>query len=174
MNLVARPARIMLFALVGIAALSMPLILPSKVRIVYNPSDSVPIGWYRITPVASLHVGDYVVATLPVDAAALAAQRDYLPRHIPVIKRIGALSPQQVCVTKGIVNIDGIAVATVLAHDRRSRALPGWQQCEPLKRNELFLLSATNPASFDSRYFGPIAASSVIGKALPLWTWSTQ
>ena len=38
---------------------------------------------------------------------------------------------------------------------------------------ELFLLSATNPASFDSRYFGPVAVSAVIGSAQPLWTWGT-
>ncbi|MBI3531959.1 MAG: S26 family signal peptidase, partial [Burkholderiales bacterium] len=42
-----------------------------------------------------------------------------------------------------------------------------------LHDGELFLLSATNPASFDSRYFGPIAASAVIGSAQPLWTWDT-
>jgi hypothetical protein len=48
---------------------------------------------------------------------------------------------------------------------------PAWQQCRRLHDGELFLLSATNPASFDSRYFGPIAVSAVIGSAQPLWTW---
>ncbi|HEY1090621.1 MAG TPA: S26 family signal peptidase, partial [Burkholderiaceae bacterium] len=27
----------------------------------------------------------------------------------------------------------------------------------------------TNPASFDSRYFGPVRAANVIGIAQPLW-----
>ncbi|MQU24843.1 S26 family signal peptidase, partial [Pseudomonas helleri] len=38
-----------------------------------------------------------------------------------------------------------------------------------LEPGELFLLSVTNPASFDSRYFGPVSASAVIGAAHPLW-----
>jgi type IV secretory pathway protease TraF len=51
--------------------------------------------------------------------------------------------------------------------------MSAWQQCRRLSDGELFLLSTTNPASFDSRYFGPIAASAVIGAAHPLWTWNT-
>jgi type IV secretory pathway protease TraF len=33
----------------------------------------------------------------------------------------------------------------------------------------VFLLSVTNRASFDSRYFGPLSASAVIGVAHPVW-----
>jgi len=36
----------------------------------------------------------------------------------------------------------------------------------------LFLLSETNPASFDSRYFEPMTALAVLGVASPLWTWN--
>jgi type IV secretory pathway protease TraF len=49
------------------------------------------------------------------------------------------------------------------------RPLPSWQQCRRLEPGELFLLSVTNPASFDSRYFGPVSASAVIGVAHPVW-----
>ena len=157
----------------GIAALAWPSVHTPITRIVYNPSDSVPLGWYRIGPPDSLHVGSVVLAQLPTDAAALAAQRGYLPEHIPLLKRIGAMSPQQVCIENYIVRIDGVAVADVRAADGRGRPLSAWQQCWPLRDGELFLLSATNPASFDSRYFGPVAVSAVIGSAQPLWTWGT-
>jgi conjugative transfer signal peptidase TraF len=163
-----------LFTVLGIAALAWPLVHTPVARIVYNPSDSVPPGWYRIVPTDSLHVGSIVLARLPADAAALAAQRGYLPEHIPLLKRIGAMSPQQVCIEKHIVRIDGVAVTGVRATDGRGRLLSAWQQCRPLRDGELFLLSATNPASFDSRYFGPIADSAVIGSAQPLWTWDTR
>ena len=155
----------------GIALLAWPSMHTPVARIVYNPSDSVPPGWYRIGPSESLHVGSIVLIRLPADAAALAARRGYLPAHIPLLKRIGAMPPQQVCIEKHIVRIDGVAVAGVRAVDGHGRPLSAWQQCRRLHDGELFLLSATNPASFDSRYFGPVAVSAVIGSAQPLWTW---
>ncbi|HMM72706.1 MAG TPA: S26 family signal peptidase [Rhodocyclaceae bacterium] len=165
---------VVLLTVLGIAALARPADHTPVARLVYNPSDSVPRGWYRIVPPDSLHVGSIVLARLPADAAALAAQRGYLPEHIPLLKRIGAMSPQQVCIEKHIVRINGKLVAGIRTADGRGRPLSAWQQCRPLRDGELFLLSATNPASFDSRYFGPIAVSAVIGSAQPLWAWDTR
>lgn len=164
---------VVLFTVLGIAALAWPSVHTPIARIVYNPSDSVPRGWYRIGPPDSLHVGSIVLARLPADAAALAAQRGYLPVHIPLLKRVGAMSPQQVCIEKHIVRIGGVAEAVARTVDGRGRPLSAWQQCRRLHEGELFLLSATNPASFDSRYFGPVADSAVIGSAYPMWTWNT-
>lgn len=156
---------------IGLAALLVPLAIPNRVHLVYNPSDSVPRGWYRIVPTDSLQVGRIVLARLPVQAAALAAQRGYLPAGIPLLKRVGAVAPQRVCVDGASVRIDDVAVAAVTLADRRGRPLSAWSQCRRLAQGELFLLSGTNPASFDSRYFGPILASNVIGRAQPIWTW---
>ena len=158
---------------IGLAALLMPLAIPNRVHLVYNPSDSVPRGWYRIEPADSLRVDSIVLARLPAQAAALAAQRDYLPAGIPLLKRIGAVAPQRVCVDGTSVRIDDVMVAAVMRADGHDRPLSAWSQCRGLAHGELFLLSSTNPASFDSRYFGPIRASDVIGSAQPIWTWST-
>lgn len=163
-------ARLVPAALVacGLAALAWASFVQPAVRIVYNPSDSVPIGWYRIKPPRSLQVGSIVLTALPADAVGLAAQRGYLPAHVPLLKRVGAVAPQHVCIVAGVVRIDGVPVAAVLRSDRWGRPLPSWSQCRPLADGELFLLSDTNPASFDSRYFGPVSATTVIGIAQPV------
>ena len=157
---------------IGLAALLIPLAMPHHAQIVYNPSDSVPRGWYSIGPEDLLHVGDIVLARLPAQVEALAAQRGYLPAGIPLLKRIGAVAPQRVCIDGTSVRIDDVAVAVVMRADGHGRPLSAWQQCRRLAHGELFLLSSTNRASFDSRYFGPIRVSEVIGSAQPLWTGS--
>lgn len=158
---------------IGLAALLMPLAIPNRIHFVYNPSDSVPRGWYHIRPADSLQVGSIVLARLPAPAAALAAQRGYLPSGIPLLKRVAATAPQRVCVDMTTVRIDDVPVAAVMRADGRGRPLSAWQQCRRLAHGELFLMSNTHSASFDSRYFGPVRASNVIGSAQPMWTWST-
>lgn len=72
-----------LCAAFGIAALAASALHAPAARWVYNPSDSVPRGWYRIESAGmagdTLHVGDIVLAPLPPEAGALAAQRGYRP-----------------------------------------------------------------------------------------------
>ena len=172
-------ARIVLagFAAVGLAALAWAAFVQPLPRLVYNPSDSVAVGWYRVEPLHGhpgslprpLSVGSIVLTRLPADAAALAAQRGYLPARVPLLKRVGAIAPQHVCVFDALVWIDGVPVATVRPADRLGRVLPSWRQCRQLRPGEVFLLSSTNPASFDSRYFGPVNASAVIGVAHLVW-----
>ncbi len=161
----------------GLAALAWAAFVSPLPRLTYNPSDSVAVGWYRIEPfeprTASLprplSVDSIVLVPLPAEAAALAAQRGYLPTRIPLLKRVGAVAPQHVCIVAGQVRIDGVPAAAALPADRLGRPLPSWPHCRPLAEGELFLLSVTNPASFDSRYFGPVSASAVIGVAHPVW-----
>ncbi|EIU4412788.1 S26 family signal peptidase [Pseudomonas aeruginosa] len=172
-------ARIVLAGLsaCGLAALAWASFVHPLPRLIYNPSDSVAVGWYRVDSLGygagslphPLSVGTIVLTTLPPDAAALAAQRGYLPARVPLLKRVGAIAPQEVCIAGGIVRIDGVPSAAVLPADRWGRPLPSWQHCRRLESGELFLLSTTNPASFDSRYFGPVSSSAVIGIARPIW-----
>lgn len=156
---------------VGIAALGAPAVVQMQARVVYNPTDSVARGWYWIGPSDALHVGSVVLVRLPDGVATFAAQRGYLPASVPLLKRVGAVAPQVVCVRHGVVHFDSVAVAAVRMHDSAHRPMPFWTQCRPLVSGEMFLLSNTNPASFDSRYFGPLNPSAVIGSAQPLWTW---
>ena len=163
-------------AATGFAALAWASFVSPLPRLVYNPSDSVAVGWYRVDPLAgradllpsSLHVGSIVLVPLPAAAAALAARRGYLPTSIPLLKPVAAIAPQQVCITDGIVRIDGVPVAAVLRTDGMGRPLRAWPFCRRLRTSELFLLSTTNRSSFDSRYFGPVRADTVLGVAHPV------
>lgn len=159
----------------AVALLVGPMLVPREPRFVYNPSASVAPGWYHIERMEradSLHVGTTVLVRLPADVAALAAQRGYLPGGVPILKRVGALAPQSVCVHEQTVRIDDAVVAGVRLQDGMVRPLQAWGQCRALVEGEIFLLSDTHPASFDSRYFGPVPVSAVLGIAHPLWIWS--
>jgi conjugative transfer signal peptidase TraF len=158
----------------SLAALGWATIATSPPQLIYNASDSVPVGWYRVTPADSLAAGDLVLVHLPPGAMTLAAQRGYLPASVPLLKTVAAVAPQQVCVRGAQVRVDGQLVARRLRWDRQGRALPTWQACRRLAGDELFLLSSSNPASFDSRYFGPISVDAVIGRAQPLWLESRR
>jgi conjugative transfer signal peptidase TraF len=156
--------------LLGIVLLVAPACAKPVLRLVYNASDSAPRGWYTVNRPEHLDVGDYVVVRLPGDVATFAALRGYLPLSVPVLKRIAALSGQHVCIHDATVYIDGVAAARVLDADHRQRPLTAWQHCRLLIKDELFLLNAAAPESFDSRYFGPVDMSFVRGRATPLTT----
>ena len=160
----------LLASALAVLAITESALVKPEVRLVYNPTESAPRGWYVVHPVAQIEVGDYVIAQLPRDIAAFAAKRDYLPRHVPVLKRIAATAGQRVCVRNGTVLIDGVAVATTLTLDGKRRSLTAWSHCRRLETGELFLLNASAPSSFDSRYFGPIDVSFVRGRAILLGT----
>ena len=166
-----KPRWILGWTSLGLAACLLPALTRLPVHLAFNPSDSVPRGWYSVKTADELHRGDTVLVQLPARVQAFAAQRGYLPYGVPLLKRIGALPPQRVCLLGRLVFVDGHAVATALAHDSQHRSLPAWSGCRALAAGEVFLLSDSHPASFDSRYWGPINASSVIGSARPLWTW---
>jgi conjugative transfer signal peptidase TraF len=161
----------------GFAGLVWASFVSPLPRLTYNPSDSVAVGWYRVDPLVHragalrlpLSVGSIVLVPPSAQAAALAARRGYLPIGIPLLKPVAAVAPQKVCIVGRSVRIDGVRVATILPADHLGRPLPHWWQCRRLRPGELFLLSTTNPASFDSRYFGPVRASAVLGVAHPIW-----
>lgn len=141
-------------------------------RFLWNASASAPTGLYRLQQDDHPAVGELVAIVPPPDTARLMATRHYLPEGVPLLKRVAALSGQRVCRHGAHVTIDGKPVGMALSHDRLGRALPLWRGCRVVPAGALFLINA--PAdSFDSRYFGPIAASGLVGRALPIFTRDT-
>ena len=154
----------------GIAALSANEVAHPMPRLVWNATPSAPVGLYRVEPAVGLRRGDFVLAWPPDAARQLAAERDYLPGNVPLVKRVAALAGDTVCRAQERVRINGITVATALQADSGGRLLPQWRGCRTLRPNQVFLLMPSVADSFDGRYFGPIATSAIIGKLVPLWT----
>jgi conjugative transfer signal peptidase TraF len=143
-------------------------------RVVWNASESVPIGIYSVEPVDQLAVTNLVVAVPPQPLASFLAKRGYLPLGVPLIKRVLALPGQSVCRSELAITVDGIEIGTAFAHDRRGRPLPVWQGCRVIAQGEVFLMNWDEPTSLDGRYFGPIPLSAIIGRVEPLWTFAEQ
>lgn len=158
-------------ATLAVALIGLADFVPWPIWLIYNPSESAPRGWYAQRPVRALQPGTLVFARLPAAAVAFADERGYLPRHLPILKRVGAIEGQRVCVENGLIRIEGRTVAIALLRDGRGRPLVHWRGCRALAHGEVFLFATRSQASFDSRYFGPVQREAILGEAVPLWTW---
>ncbi len=154
----------------GAVALVMSTIEEATPAYIWNASKSVPIGLYQVQPVGRLVVTELVAVRPPEPLATFLDLNGYLPIGVPMLKRVLALPGQTVC-RKGLtISVDAIEMGEALSRDRRGRPLPVWQGCRVVGAYEVFLMNWQSEDSLDGRYFGLVPQSSVIGKALPMWT----
>lgn len=139
-------------------------------RLIWNASASTPVGFYTIGEVGNLDVTDLVAVDAPEPLATFLSDGGYLPRGVPLLKRVAALPGQRVCRTGLAITVDGVPMGDALARDRRGRPLPIWRGCQLVANGELFLMNWQVRDSLDGRYFGPLPATAVIGRATPLYT----
>lgn len=137
---------------------------------IWNASKSVPIGLYHVQPVGRLVVTELVAVRPPEPLATFLDLNGYLPIGVPMLKRVLALPGQMVCRKRLTISVDGIDMGDALSRDSRGRPLPVWQGCRAVGADELFLMNWQSKDSLDGRYFGFVSNSSVMGKALPVWT----
>lgn len=161
----------LLVVFVALSAMAFALFGDPSHKVIYNGSSSVPPGWYGSRPARSVSVGMLVLVRLPRAVQRMAEQRRYLPADVPVLKHIAALPGTKVCEHRGAVTVNGKLMARALSLDASGRVLIPWSGCRALAETEFFLLNSLSRASFDSRYFGPVDRSQVIGAAFPIWTW---
>lgn len=167
----SRSRSTLMMMLVGLTIVCLGALVKPKYQLLYNTSDSAPRGWYALVPEHDFRIDTLVFARLPSRTATLAAERGYLPRSVPLLKHVAATNGHQVCTRDGVITIDSVFVGRVLARDGAGRPLEHWMHCRALEGDEVFLLGGDNPASFDSRYFGPVNVAAIVGRAIPLWTW---
>jgi conjugative transfer signal peptidase TraF len=142
----------------------------------WNASPSMPRGLYLLLPVPPGH-GDMVMACPPPEAACLAVRRRYTSRHGPcacnsavLLKFVAGASGDRITVDRQGVRVNGIPLPDSAPRDRDSEGRPvagitGDFQLAPHQ----FWLAGLGARSWDSRYFGPVSASSIRGVVRPLW-----
>ena len=156
-------------SVIGVALISLPATGVFPPLLLYNPSESAPLGWYRVEPFSVISRGDLVVSHLPEDASMFAAERGYLPSGIPVIKTVRALEGDTVCAVDGELLINGTPAVRLLSDDSLGRTLPSpWTACRQLRTGEVLLLSGRTADSFDGRYFGTVLEADILGTAILL------
>lgn len=169
-----RPAQRRYFTLTAAAvAIFAPLFAAvtwqaPRPRLLWNASASVPLGLYRIEARVPA-LGDLIAIMPPPAVAAWLDRRDYLPAGTPLLKHVAALPGARICRSGAGIWINGRRAAVARAADRKGRELPRWAGCHKLRSGEIFILNAA-PDSLDSRYFGPLPASGLIGHARPVLT----
>jgi len=159
-----------IFVTVVTTALLLSTVGGATPHYIWNASNSVPIGLYRLRPVTKLTVTELVAIQPPDLLATFLDLNGYLPVGIPMLKRVLALSGQTVCRDGQTIAVDNIAVGQAHERDGRGRPLPVWQGCCVIADGDVFVMNWQSPDSFDGRYFGPLPASAVIGRAVPVWT----
>lgn len=162
--------RLLIFALIGCATALLLLVSVWKpaTLLVWNASASAPIGLYRVIAVGPVRTGDMVIAWTPEPARSLAAERRYLPRNVPLVKRVAATAGAHVCAVGKTISINGGPAVVRLKRDAAGRRMPWWNGCRRLHARE-YLLLMDSPRSFDGRYFGVTRGSDLVGRAELLW-----
>ncbi len=155
----------------SVILISASAAIDSSPILIWNASASVAIGLYHVQPEDQLAVADLVVVTPPESVARFLAERGYLPHGVPLLKQVLGFPGQTVCRNHLAVMIDGVVMAFAREHDRRGRPLPDWQGCRRIAEGEVFLMNWQSSDSLDGRYFGPLPAASIIGRAASLWTF---
>ena len=152
----------------ALGLLLAPVAVPFRLLLIWNVSASVPVGLYRLVPFTAPRAGDLVAVRPSAGLTSFMAARRYVEAGALLVKPIAAIEGQRVCRWGVNVTLDGVAVATALVADHMRRPLPVWTGCRRLRRGEVFLLVPGVPASFDRRYFGPVSAATIVGRAVPL------
>ena len=116
---------------------AVPAAIDVTPMFIWNASASVPIGLYRVLPEDHLDVADLVVVMPPEPIAKFLADRNYLPRGVPLLKHVFELPGQTVCRIRLDILIDGIVMATARERDRYDRPLPDWQGCRTIAEHEV-------------------------------------
>ncbi|MGI8398331.1 conjugative transfer signal peptidase TraF (plasmid) [Agrobacterium deltaense] len=144
-----------------------------------NLTPSEPLGLWRIVALdRPVSRGDLIFICPPQTAAMVEArERGYLrsgtcPGGVaPLIKTVVAVAGQHVEIGAG-VTIDGRPVPSSAPAERDGNGRPMKPYPGGVVPDESVFLHSPFRSSYDSRYFGPLPASGILGLAQPVLTYA--
>ena len=163
--------------IVAILFVALHMAVAAGLRI--NGTHSFPVGFYFASHKRP-EKGDLVfVSSPPLPLFALAKDRGYLNvAYSPtphLVKRLAGVAGDRVTIDSAGVEVNGIRLANSTPSNCDSAGRP-LQACllkdHILGPDEVLLMSDYNPASFDSRYFGPLQTTTIESVIKPLLTWN--
>jgi conjugative transfer signal peptidase TraF len=142
-------------------------------ELVINATASEPAGFYRILPPrpVQFHRGMLVIFPVPAPFQSMVYGRGWEKPGTPLLKNIGALAGDTVCVRNTVYEINGTPMGPVAERDRTGLPLPKIRGCFRIEEGYFLPVSDHSERSFDGRYMGPQPLSAITGEAQPLWTF---
>lgn len=137
--------------------------------IAWNHTPSLPEGLYVRSILARPAIGRIVAFPAPTPALDYARVRWGHGNPTLFLKPLAAGPGDHVCVTDHL-EINGRTVAPVLTAGSDGIPLPRWNGCRMLGGEEWFAYAPRIPNSMDSRYYGPVQESDIVGVFQPVWT----
>lgn len=154
----------------GLALVALAAGAATSVRsplVLWNGTPSEPEGLYVLTRDAPAP-GRLIAFQAPGAAFPYADRRLAYLHHVPILKEVAAIAGDRVCTDGGWLTINGRRRGGVLSADTGGRPLPRWIGCRAMRAGEIFAFSGRVRNSFDSRYYGPVPRSRVVGVFRPL------
>lgn len=145
-----------------------------------NFTDSMPRGLYSTERTKEYHTGDYVIVCLPEPIAKEGFDRGYLHRGISCPDRIEPLIKEIIAIPGNTIELTDTAMivnnktypAPLFKYDRKGRPTDYIPRTIYPNTNTYWLYGEHDPNySWDSRYYGGVEASNIIGRAHPIFTF---
>ena len=136
----------------------------------FNLSVSLPRGIYQRVDKEILELGDLALFQVPPDYSIRLGEREWLPPGRPLLKPVAAASGTSFCLEEENLTLHGREYRKFKT-DYLGEKIPTKKGCFQLSETEFLALSNYSNRSFDSRYFGTLQKSSVLGILKPVFVF---
>lgn len=137
--------------------------------IIFNGTHSLPTGFYFNEKRDHFEVGDLSILSIPSSAISYLMDNEILDKEDVLLKYILGKEGDYFCTKNGKFTINEELIGPIFSEDSRGNPLPKLNICGALPKGFVVVGNSDKANSFDSRYFGAVPVSLLIGVAHPLY-----